>query len=142
MLITRIEENDIINVTYNSSNILSSTYDKVTKSLIIIFKNGNRYQYSGVKSVDYLRFETSESQGVTFNTHIKSYPFIKLDSVDTNDTLLIIERELLNIEKDQRSLNITKLKTLISRINPDDSDIADKLLDEMYNVIKLIRKYE
>ena len=88
MLLKRSEENNVVKVMYESSNILASSYDKTTKELIVTFKRGVQYKYFNVSSSDYLRFEIAESQGAVLNTHIKQYKTEKCDEVSAD---LIVE---------------------------------------------------
>ena len=88
MLLKKQETDNKTKSIYESSNICASVYDKDSRSLTIIFNNGGQYLYEGVTSSDYLRFEMADSQGAVFNTHMKKYPFQKLDKVDTKDILV------------------------------------------------------
>jgi hypothetical protein len=87
MLLKKQDKDGKIKTIYSSSNICASTYDKETKSLTIIFSNGNQYKYIDVSQTDYTRFELADSQGKVFNTHIKKYTFEKLDSLDPKDII-------------------------------------------------------
>ena len=55
-----------------SSNLVRSEYDTVTKKMIVEFKNGLKYEYEEVPHTIYTRFRLSESQGKFFNTEISS----------------------------------------------------------------------
>lgn len=87
MILKKQEKNEKVKAIYSSSNICASTYDKDTKSLVIIFNNGGQYLYEGVSLTDYTRFESADSQGIVMNSHIKKHPFTKLDKVDTTAIL-------------------------------------------------------
>jgi hypothetical protein len=91
MILKRQEKNGKVKAMYSSSNICASVYDTATGDLTLIFNNGGQYQYAGVSKTDYTRFETADSQGVVMNTHIKKYPFTKLDKVDTTEILKEVE---------------------------------------------------
>ncbi len=91
MVLKRQEKNEKIKAIYSSSNICASTYDKETQALVIIFNNGGQYLYEGVSPTDYTRFEIADSQGVVFNSHIKKYPFQKLDKVNVVEILTEVE---------------------------------------------------
>lgn len=82
MILKRQEKGDIVKALYDSTSILASTYNTATLELEIIFETGNRYSYQGVSKGDYFRLETADSQGKTFNSHIKRYPSTKLEPVD------------------------------------------------------------
>ena len=97
MLLKRTEKENIIECIYNSSNILSSKYDKQSKNLTIVFKRGAQYIYENVSQSDYLRFEIADSQGVVLNERIKQYPFIKGDLVDAK----VIEEEIDKLKEEE-----------------------------------------
>ena len=62
-----------------SSNIVRTQYDTITKKMIAEFKNGTRYEYSDVPHQIYTQFRTAESQGNFFNKNIsKSHTYKKL----------------------------------------------------------------
>lgn len=62
-----------------SSNLKKTEYDTETKSMIVEFNNGARYEYSDVPHQIYTRFRMSESQGKFFSTDIaKKYKYKKL----------------------------------------------------------------
>ena len=62
-----------------SSNIVRTQYDTITKKMIAEFKNGARYEYNDVPHQKYTEFRMSESQGNFFNKNIsKTYPYKKL----------------------------------------------------------------
>jgi hypothetical protein len=87
MILKKQEKNGKVKAMYSSSNICASVYDTATGDLTLIFNNGGQYQYAGVSKTDYMRFEMADSQGSVMNTHIKKYPFTKLDKVDTTEIL-------------------------------------------------------
>ena len=53
-----------------SSNIVRSQYDTLTKKMIAEFKNGSIYEYSDVTHQTYTQFRMAESQGNFFNKNI------------------------------------------------------------------------
>ena len=62
-----------------SSNIVRSQYDTVSKKMIAEFKNGARYQYDDVPHEKYTKFRMAQSQGNYFNTNIsKVHKYTKL----------------------------------------------------------------
>lgn len=91
MVLKRQEKNEKVKAIYSSSNICASTYDKATQALVIIFNNGGQYLYENVSPTDYTRFEVADSQGAIFNSHIKKYPFQKMDKVNVSEILGEIE---------------------------------------------------
>ena len=80
MAITReeIQGTKILNEV-ESSNIVRTQYDTLTKKMIAEFKNGARYEYDGVTHQTYTQFRTAESQGNFFNKNIsKTHTYKKL----------------------------------------------------------------
>ena len=62
-----------------SSNIVRSQYDTLTKKMIAEFKNGSIYEYSDVPHQTYTQFRMAESQGKYFNLNIsKTYKYKKV----------------------------------------------------------------
>ena len=62
-----------------SSNIKKTEYDTETKSLVVEFNNGHRYEYESVPHQAYTAFRSSPSQGKYFTTDIsKKYKYKKL----------------------------------------------------------------
>lgn len=147
MLLKNEEKDGKIKTLYDSSNILASTFDTLTRDLIIIFKAGTQYKYTGVSKADFMRFQLAESQGIIFNTHIKKYSTTKLDSLDP--ALILLEAVRLK-SAEQRALldgkksKIIKLmKSIIttSEIFPKDDEYQKKLDDsflERLNELSLL----
>jgi hypothetical protein len=104
MLLKKIDENNIIKCWYDSSNILHSIFDKNENTLTIYFNKGFYYVYPNVEYSDYVRFETSESQGKTFNQLFKNAEYLKKEIYDSiqlqNEVNDIINEEKLVILKD------------------------------------------
>jgi hypothetical protein len=62
-----------------SSNIVRTQYDTITKKMIAEFKNGVRYEYNDVPHQLYTSFRSAESQGNFFNKNIsKAHTYRKL----------------------------------------------------------------
>ena len=62
-----------------SSNLVKTEYDTLTKKLVVEFKNGLKYEYDEVPNQLYTSFRSSESQGKFFNTSIaKAFKYKKL----------------------------------------------------------------
>jgi hypothetical protein len=53
-----------------SSNIVRTQYDTITKKMIAEFKNGSKYVYDDVPHQKYTQFRMAQSQGNFFNTNI------------------------------------------------------------------------
>jgi len=76
---TTIEGTKII-CEIDSSNLKSTEYDTESKSLVVEFKNGMKYEYEDVPHNIFAQLRLCESQGKFFNTSIsKSYKYKKLD---------------------------------------------------------------
>jgi len=62
-----------------STNVVKTEYDTLTKKLIVEFKNGTKYEYDEVPHQTYTQFRMSESQGKFFSSNIaKSFKYKKL----------------------------------------------------------------
>lgn len=128
MLLKRTQKENLIEATYDSSNILSSKYDKDSKKLTITFKRGVQYTYMDVSAADYLRFETAESQGAVLNSHIKSHSFEKGDVVDAK----VIQEEIDRLKKEeliliQQSI-IDDMESITYEFNTNDKFIEAQLM--------------
>jgi hypothetical protein len=80
MAITReeIQGTKILNEV-ESSNIVRTEYDTVTKKMIAEFKNGMKYEYEDVPHNVYTKFRLAESQGKYFTTDIsKKFKYKKV----------------------------------------------------------------
>ena len=134
MLLKRTQSENLIEATYDSSNILSSKYDKDSKKLIITFKRGIQYTYLNVIPSDYLRFETAESQGSVLNSHIKSYSFEKGEVIDAN----IIEVEINKLKNEELRLKqqsiISDMELIINDFDID-SEFKESKLNNLVNKI-------
>lgn len=70
--------NKIINE-IDSTNLVKTEYDTVTKKLVAEFKNGSKYEYENVPHNIYTRFRMSESQGKFFTMNIsKTFKYKKV----------------------------------------------------------------
>lgn len=98
MVISKQTEGSIIQSLYDSSNVIASQYNMETKNLVVIFSKGGQYLYEGVEYGDFTKFEVSESQGKSLNTHIKKYPTKKMGEIDTTPIKEDIKR-ILNEQK-------------------------------------------
>lgn len=62
-----------------SSNIVRTQYDTITKKMITEFKNGARYEYVDIPHEKYTQFRMAQSQGNYFNLNIsKIHKYTKL----------------------------------------------------------------
>lgn len=151
MILKRVEKDNKVKAIYSSSNILASTYDKTDNSLTLIFNKGAQYKYPGVSLTDYTRFELAESQGVVLNSHIKKYPFEKLEVIDPAE----IVKEINTIKESESKMMLeakqTKLvKTMIEltansvtndgKINLLTEEELAKLQSDLTNLITEISK--
>ena len=81
MILNKHIDKESIESLYDSSNILASRYNTISKKLAIIFKGGRQYLYHDVNKTDYDVFEQSESQGKVLNSVIKKYKFDRIEEV-------------------------------------------------------------
>lgn len=135
MLLKRQEKDSLITAIYESSNVLGSIYNPQTNDLDLIFKSGIKYRYSNVSKSDYLRFEIADSQGEVFNTHIKKYPFQKLEKVDT--TKILVEVDDLKLKEDKIIYHTKKSKILEKMkyaCSLDDDINSDNITNETFTL--------
>ena len=142
MLIKKQVSEEKIKSIYESSNICASIYDTGNKNLTIIFKNGGQYKYLNVSERDYTRFEIADSQGAVFTSHIKSYPFEKLDKVDVKEILL--EVETIKVSEDKiKNDYIIKVMVDSMRDIVRFYDTTGNVETKMFDTLKVnIDKYE
>ncbi len=81
MILNKHIDKESIESLYDSSNILASRYNTISKKLAIIFNGGRQYLYHDVNKNDYDVFEQSESQGKVLNSVIKKYKFDRIEEV-------------------------------------------------------------
>ena len=68
-----------IDVTIQSSNIKTASYNTESEDLTITFNNGSIYVYNKVPWNKFTKFRMSESQGKYFNENIgRSHKYTKL----------------------------------------------------------------
>jgi hypothetical protein len=71
----------IINVTINSSNLKSASFDVIDETLSITFKNDTIYEYYEFPWKQFTKFRMSESQGKFFSSEINGkYKYKKVTS--------------------------------------------------------------
>lgn len=69
----------LIEVTVNSTNLKTASYNTETEDLIVTFNNGGIYQYDSVPWNKFTKFRLAESQGKYFNQNIaKSHKYTKI----------------------------------------------------------------
>lgn len=137
MILKRVLENNVIKAIYDSSNILTSTYNKETRDLVITFKRGVQYKYYDVSLLDYTRFEMAESQGEVMNTSIKKYQFEKGGVVDQD---LIVE-EINKLKEEEINKKQEYIISEMERV-VDDYDV-NKVFDEkkLMNIVNIINNH-
>ena len=145
MILERVEKDGVVEAIYESSNIVASSYDRGSKNLNITFNYGGNYTYQSVPETDYMRFETSESQGKTLNSHIKKYAALKHENVDVN----VIFDKVSNIKLNEASVGLVKLSYLINELtktlNDDLIPVKNRLSvfdDGLNEVNKIIKQYK
>ena len=68
----------MIDVTINSSNLKSASFNTENEDLTVTFNNGSIYEYNKVPWSKFTKFRHAESQGKYINENIaRSYKFIK-----------------------------------------------------------------
>jgi hypothetical protein len=112
MILKKQEKNGIIKAIYASSTICASTFNTENRDLTVIFNNGGQYKYSSIQLTDYTRFETSDSNGTTFNTYIKKKytNFEKLDKLSDLELKAILKEvsDLKELEDKSAAEGATK----------------------------------
>lgn len=131
MLLQKQIKEDVVVSHYNSSNLLVSEYDKLSKDLIITFKNGGVYKYENVPATDYMRFEMADSQGKVLNSLIKpNYKFTRLDDVDSD----VLAQKIASIKLDGLrtfQLEIKDDATKLGEAEGFDLVLAKRLKDQL-----------
>lgn len=143
MILKREEKDNLITATYDSSNILASIFDKNTNDLILTFKGGTQYRYGNILPTDYNRFELAESQGKVFNTHIKTYSFEKLETIDPTQIIKEIdttkEEEKKALIDEKKGIVLQSMHTIIANpeiIRVGVLEILKTQIEELINTLK------
>jgi hypothetical protein len=152
MILKKQEKNGIIKAIYASSTICASTFNTENRDLTVIFNNGGQYKYSSIQLTDYTRFETSDSNGTTFNTYIKKKytNFEKLDKLSDLELKAILKEvsDLKELEdksvaegakKPMMELMANLVATYIGTGNVSN-DLLRKLETEMSDYDRLTNK--
>lgn len=71
---------------YDSSNVLASKYDPMTRKFVIIFNNGGQYLYEDVTKKTFDEFQNAKSQGNAVHSiikrhHVKKLGVVNIDSI-------------------------------------------------------------
>lgn len=131
MLIEKQVNGDVVVSHYNSSNLLVSEYNQLSKDLIITFKNGGKYKYSGVPATDYMRFELADSQGKLLNSVIKpNYAYERLDDIDADS----LAKKIQEIKQNNLREFQNDIKDDMLRFAEDqgfDLVLAKEILDQL-----------
>ena len=131
MLLQKQIKEDVVVSHYNSSNLLVSEYNQLTKDLIITFKNGGVYKYDKVSASDYMRFELAESQGKVLNSLIKpNYAFTRLEDTDAD----AVNRKISEIKLDGLREFQKEIKEDASKLTSNDGFdlvLAKRLCDQL-----------
>lgn len=138
MILERIEKDELVEVLYESSNVVASTYNKNDKNLNVVFKNGGSYTYQDVSATDYMRFEMADSQGKELNTTIKKYSFLKHDNVDISETIDRVKK----LKQEEVTALENGLTHLMEQINLDygsNGKINNESLDKLYRMIGIYK---
>jgi KTSC domain-containing protein len=62
-------------MTFNSSNIQQAEYEAESRTLIVTFTNGKRYEYGEVPNTTWKAFKESASAGSFFHSNIRQGGF-------------------------------------------------------------------
>jgi hypothetical protein len=140
MLLYRIEneeKKEIISM-FESSNVLSSTYNVKNNTMEIVFKNGGKYRYLNVPMVEYTKFELCESQGKYINSNIKQYQTEKLENVDIN----VILKEIEEFRRAELSYVFNNIKenvdNVVENFNNFTTEELNQTLIQIKNAIKTV----
>lgn len=115
LLNKRINENDELVCLYESSNIALSFYNKKAQLLKVVFKNGTQYQYNGVDNVNYILFESADSQGKVLNSKIKQFDVVKLSDFGVENIQEMFD-EIARINKENFEITLrNKMNDLSSK---------------------------
>jgi hypothetical protein len=134
MLVKRVENENVIECLYESSNILASNYDVSTNTLIITFKRGAQYAYKNVGKTDYTRFELADSQGKVLNSHIKKHEFVQLSNVNT-EALINEIQEAKPKEMSEEGKNLLENMEKFIEFHDGKSEINTTLLERLETMV-------
>lgn len=137
MILERVEKDNLVNVIYESSNIVASTYDKTKKELNVIFKNGGNYTYQNVPPTDYFRFETADSQGKEINTTIKKYSVLKHENVNTDNVIKKIKELKVGEIKAMEVGLVSLMKETVESYN-DNNVLTSSNIGKLNKMIGLL----
>jgi hypothetical protein len=138
MILKRIEMNDEVKMVIDSSTILSSTYNKNTNDLVIIFKTGAKYCYKNVNISDYTRFELSESHGKAFAKYIKPYPYEKLPQISSDD----INKTIDDIKVDVELYILDMMKSFIDEVSINNNRFTNHSITILDNIFVEVERYK
>ena len=65
-------------ISLSSSQISSASYDNDTNEMVIVFKSGGTYSYSGVPRSDFDGLKAAISPGNFWNSRKNNYAYTKL----------------------------------------------------------------
>lgn len=86
-LLERRIEGDKITCLYKSANILQTEYTVSKMLLEVIFRNGFKYRYHAVTSMEHAGMQISESAGKYLYKNLKAKRFEKIGVVPINEIL-------------------------------------------------------
>ena len=134
MLLKKNEKGDIVKGIYESSNILTSEYNKKSKDLTIVFSYGGTYTYENVPLTDFTRFEIADSQGKVLNSHIKKYSFINNGKIDTKTIKEDIKKIKEDDIKDYLGVVVVFMKGITSEFDTN-GDVPKATMDKLKDLI-------
>lgn len=96
MVLQSVEDQEgKISSLYDSSNVLASKYDPLSRKLVIIFSNGGQYLYEDVTKNTFDNFQKSKSQGNAVHSLIKKHHAKKIGVIDTTS----INEDIIRLKK-------------------------------------------
>ncbi len=148
MIENKKNDGDLILCTYDSSNVIGSTYNRKINELKIIFKKGSTYLYENVSFDEYQMLETAKSQGKMFRTVVVDKKFEKGDDVDIDNFIREIKTpstsgEIIKIKLDKDEVQLVSFMEnfLIKHNTKTDLELSG-LKDVKYFLEKVIKNKE
>jgi len=141
-------QDGLILCSYDSSNVIASSYNQKESKLTITFNKGIQYHYDGVSFDEYQMLENADSQGRMFRTVVKDKNFEKGDVVDTDKLLLEIKTpsaggEVIKTELDKDEVQlIAIMENFMIKHNKKPNLELSGLKDIQYFLEKVIKNKE
>jgi len=141
-------QDGVILCSYDSTNVIASSYNQKEGKLTITFKKGVQYHYDGITFDEYQMLENADSQGKMFRTVVKDKLFEKGETVDSDKLLLEIttpstDGEIIKTELDKDEVQFVSIMEsfLIKHNKKHDLELSG-LNDIKYFLEKVIKNKE